>query len=461
MRKGLSSIRISSSPHPRKRIKGRSVRALFLTLVLAGAGLSLLAVYLSVQIQYQNNPGTTTPGGGGIGSGVVSNIPINVRPDSALSVSQVSKSKANRNTDPSPNNSLKNSARAAYPNGPKNDAKYAKDRVYCMVPYVWNQVFYDVIMKTWGKRCDVINFITDSVVKVGGEMHGDLVIKGDDISKDPNGYKLHTELPPGSFPDNVHFINMTRPWTGCKDKKTGKPKICRHIWEKMWQSWIYVGDNRLDQAEWFCKVDYDTYFFPENLQHYVRDIKNWDPINEHHYFGALLYHQNNVRHSFVAGAAACWSRKTLAGIVDVYKNMPKGYQGRYRGRCEDRPEASEEISTSLCLKEGLNVTAEAMVDDEMREYVTLDPYHNVLTWNRTKQGEWWFWLNKPANAGQMENCCAIRPMGMHKYKNKWQIEMLEEQFYGPTNNKEITKLNERTRRYVDKVRGAMEIDQYL
>jgi hypothetical protein len=44
---------------------------------------------------------------------------------------------------------------------------------------------------------------------------------------------------------------------------------------------------------------------------------------------------------------------------------------------------------------------------EMREYVTIDPYENVLGWNRTEQGEWWFWKNKPANAGQMEDCCVI------------------------------------------------------
>jgi len=32
----------------------------------------------------------------------------------------------------------------------------------------------------------------------------------------------------------------------------------------------------------------------------------------------------------------------------------------------------------------------------------VDPYHNMLTWNRTEQGEWWYWKNKPANIGQME-----------------------------------------------------------
>jgi hypothetical protein len=34
--------------------------------------------------------------------------------------------------------------------------------------------------------------------------------------------------------------------------------------------WVYVEENRLDLAEWFCKVDYDTFFFTENVRHYVR-----------------------------------------------------------------------------------------------------------------------------------------------------------------------------------------------
>lgn len=59
----------------------------------------------------------------------------------------------------------------------------------------------------------------------------------------------------------------------------------------------------------------------------------------------------------------------------------------------------------------------------------------------------------------MEDCCAIRPVGMHKYKANREIESLERQFYGlRENNKDIDELDERAKRYVDKVRRAMNID---
>lgn len=71
----------------------------------------------------------------------------------------------------------------------------------------------------------------------------------------------------------------------------------------------------------------------------------------------------------------------------------------------------------------------------------------------------WYWAGKSKSVGQMDDCCAVRPMGIHKYKQKHQIVSLEQQFYGPANNKELKNLNERTRRYADKVRRAMGIDQ--
>jgi len=416
--------------------------AFVLTMFLVAVGLSALAMYLTTKVQSTKSSADGSSAGDNLRSmfaSSTSEVVGNAKPRSA------SNAKISEVAVPPP------TSRLPYPNGPKTDAKYAKDRVYCMVPFIWNKEIYDVIMNTWGKRCNVINFLTDSEVMADGKLRGDEI-----MADQAKGFMHHSKFPEGTFPDNVHFITMTRPWHGCTHRKTGKPTVCRHIWEKMWQSWIYVADHHLNQADWFCKVDYDTFFFPENLQYYVRDVKGWDAYNEHHYFGLLLGHKPFAP-NMIAGAAACWSHKTLEAIADVYRKMPKGRTQKHRNKCEDRPEASEEISTSLCLYEKLNVTAESMVDDEMRQYIMVDPYHNMLTWNRTEQGEWWYWKNKPKGTGEMEDCCARRPMGIHKYKSKEKIESLDIQFYGLPDNKELTRLNERTRRYAEKVRTELGI----
>eukprot|EP00984_Skeletonema_dohrnii_P034009 scaffold32617_cov61-Skeletonema_dohrnii-CCMP3373.AAC.1 len=65
--------------------------------------------------------------------------------------------------------------------------------------------------------------------------------------------------------------------------------------------------------------------------------------------------------------------------------MPKGSKKGERGKCEDRAHATEEVTTSTCLREHLKIEPEAARDDQMREYITIDKYPLVLAWNRTEQ----------------------------------------------------------------------------
>jgi hypothetical protein len=69
----------------------------------------------------------------------------------------------------------------------------------------------------------------------------------------------------------------------------------------------------------------------------------------------------------------------------------------------------------------------------------------------------WFWKGKPEGAGQEEECCAHRPIGLHKYKLPKEITTLDEQFFGSTKGQSYISLDARTKRYVDKVRTAMGI----
>jgi len=342
--------------------------------------------------------------------------------------------------------------------------QYPHDRLYCMIPFIWNRPTYSAIMSTWGQRCDTIHFLTDAMV--GGELNGDHISFTNNNGEEETT-KPYWEYPPETFPSNVKFINMTRTWE-CPptyNKRTGRTeqKVCRHIWEKMWRSWVYVDTHHKNDAEWFCKIDYDTFFFPDNFKYYVRDVKDWDPVGEHHYFGHVIQHRSRKDAPMVVGASACWSRKTLGGIAQVYREMPKGSKKGERGKCEDRAHATEEVTTSTCLREHLKIEPEAARDDQMREYITIDKYPLVLAWNRTEQGEWWFWKGKPKDAGQMENTIARRPIGIHKYKKPEEILTLWEEFYGPSGNVALEKVGKQrhgevAKRFVEEVRKEMGID---
>lgn len=349
---------------------------------------------------------------------------------------------------------------------------YPNDRLYCMIPFIWNPKIYSAIMNTWGQRCDTIHFLTDAMV--GGEINGDHISFDTTTDERSGSTRPYWEFPEGTFPPNVKFINMTRSWEDCPsttNRRTGKleKKVCRHIWEKMWRSWIYVDTHHINDAEWFCKVDYDTFFFPDNLRYYVHDVKHWDAINEYHYFGHVIQHRSRKDRPMVVGASACWSRKTLHDIAEVYRNMPMGSTKGERGKCEDRAHATEEVTTSQCLKDHLNIDPEPARDENQREYITIDKYPLVLGWNRTEQGEWWYWRGKPSNAGQTENTIARRPIGIHKYKSAVEILRLWEEFYGPSEddvgggNDALTKVGQGrhgmvAKKFVLEVRKAMGID---
>ena len=235
---------------------------------------------------------------------------------------------------------------------------------------------------------------------------------------------------------------------------------------------IYVADNHSDRAEWFCKVDYDTFLFPENLQYYVQDYKKWNARDEHHYFGHMLYHLLEEERFFflkklfgygtyhgpiIAGSSACWSHKTLTSLAEVFRTMPKGSHGVERNKCEDRAGEEYELTTAKCLQQELNIEQEDAVDDNHRDFMMVDNYENHLDWNRTKQGEWWFWNGKEKERGQMEECCAHRPVAIHSYKFPGEHRRLEAEFYGLESNAYYKKLKPINKRYVDKVRKAMGI----
>lgn len=219
----LKSLNARSSSN---KLSSNSVRGFFVVLIIIAVSLSALAVHLTTKLN--NNDANKT-------NSMIISTPEQQKLQKASAAGDNAQTHIVEQQQQQQQTHIVQQQQQAYPNGPRTDPKYANDRVYCMVPFIWNEEIYDIIMKTWGKRCNVIHFITDSEVVVDGKLQGDKIIHH---SAGDKAYKQNWEFPEGTFPSNVKFINMTRPWTGCNDKKSGEAKVCRHIWEKMWRSWV-------------------------------------------------------------------------------------------------------------------------------------------------------------------------------------------------------------------------------
>ena len=208
------------------------------------------------------------------------------------------------------------------------------NRLYCMVPFIWTpSAFpaYHAIRATWGKRCHILKFFIDPIV--GNKELG--FYKMTKASDAIAAMQVNLTLPS----DVVILHDMQRPWHSCtgEDNETSDKPVgtCRNIWEKIWRAWVNVvygpiggfgrGSREVDKetsdaykAEWFVKVDADTFLFPENVRRYV-ESKNWS-YNDHHYFGHVLNHRVGDRGvSIVAGAAVFLSRATLLAAADVFR----------------------------------------------------------------------------------------------------------------------------------------------
>ena len=151
--------------------------------------------------------------------------------------------------------------------GAQHTSDTPKHRVYCMVPFIWTPSAlhaYHAIEATWGKRCDVLQFFIDPVI-------GDEAVGFHNMTE-PSGVRSakNANL---TLPDDVIILHgMRRPWHTCRLKEnenTNKPTgNCRNIFEKVWRMIVHVASEGAERADWFVKVDSDTFLFPDHVGRY-------------------------------------------------------------------------------------------------------------------------------------------------------------------------------------------------
>jgi len=328
-----------------------------------------------------------------------------------------------------------------------------KNRLYCMVPFILapkSMPSYEAIRNSWGKHCDTLKFFVDPIVK---DDEGRFI----DLRRSQNGTKM--TLPK----DVVAVYHIHRPWHTCESKKEGN---CRNIWEKVWRSWLWIDDNgESDSSEWFVKIDADSYLFPENVKKYVVD-NNMSP-DDHHYFGHKLRHtEDRNLPPIVAGSAVFFSRATVKGAAAIFREFKYEEQNMSVRKCMDAHTSSEETLTALCLKQHLGIDAAHALDDLGDELIAVSPIEDSLLWNRTVDGEWWYWKNKPktdpTTGREVHNCCGDFPIAFHGYKDPMWFYKLEDELYGMDDLPGISdkwkkykwhNLNE-TKKYFDRIRRA-------
>lgn len=222
----------------------------------------------------------------------------------------------------------------------------ASGKIYCMVPTIWSNEKkrkLSAIAETWGPKCDILKFFVDD------DLEGQI----------PDRF-------PGTNFEIVRLQMVRR--NGSTAGVDGK--AIRHIVEKMVKSWRYIFENDLETAEWFLKVDDDTYLIPENLVKWIQ-FTGWKPT-EPHYFGHKLF-SGDTRPNFISGVCTVLSRAAVEKLGTRLKTIKVEYGPRSNfpnshGQCIERDGATEELVISKCLSE-VGVFAKEATEGGTKEIV--------------------------------------------------------------------------------------------
>ena len=119
--------------------------------------------------------------------------------------------------------------------------------------------------------------------------------------------------------------------------------------------------------------------------------------------------------------------------MSVLKEFKEGEIRVGHQECKDAYTSEEEVVTAVCLKQNFGVEAHTTLDAAGKELIAVAEPEDSLIWNRTEQGEWWYWQNKPKvhpeTGAELHQCCGNRPIAFHGYKDPRWLYLLDSQFY--------------------------------
>jgi len=280
-------------------------------------------------------------------------------------------------------------------------------RIYCMIPTVYarfNIGLMKAVLDTWGPQCDVLRFFIDPGEGIPAQICG-----------------MHGAQPACA---PLHQVDMVRK-NG--DSVCGDGSPCRHIWEKVWRSWVWIGRHDIDKADYFCKIDDDSFFVPANLRKYVTE-QRWS-ADDPHYFGHRFMREDGD--AIISGVLTAFSRETVRRLLPLYENMPREYGPRSQfksGRCVDREGATEERTAALCLK-SIGILPEPAYDSRLRERVLPLGLPFTITYPRKANTTGWYWHHKVPETPDRERCCAPDMWGTHGYKGANRMRRMMNRLY--------------------------------
>ncbi|EDV46663.1 glycoprotein-N-acetylgalactosamine 3-beta-galactosyltransferase 1 [Drosophila erecta] len=220
------------------------------------------------------------------------------------------------------------------------------------------------IMRTWGKRCNKIYFMTS----------------------EPD--------------DELPTVVLT------------KPDRYEVLWGKTKEAFVHIHEQMRNEADWFIKADDDTYLFLENLRYMLYPYSPEIPI----YFGfnykMVGTHQKNE--SYMSGGSGyVLSREALRIFAEGLNDTSK---------CRQEDDHAEDVEMGKCLF-NLGVKAGDSRDEQLRNrFYPVAPFGALLSGNVGL--DFWLYTYAYYNVRSCMDCLSEYPVAFH-YVNSKQLYVYE------------------------------------
>ena len=272
----------------------------------------------------------------------------------------------------------------------------------------------EAISTTWGRHCTKLIFVIDDKIKISSEFLDELNENGS---------------------NNVELLQL-------ENLLNVQSSLERNIWEKVWKMWYYIYLNHINDAEWFLKIDDDTFFSPINFHGLVQ---YFNPDNSSYYIGHTLLHEWE-RRNIIFNAGACYGlsrgvlRKFAIEILslssfrnDNERNEDKWYsydeypyedetkkriKWEWRNYCVgNRKYAQEDPTMGICLRSiGINPINTLDYDHDNNVFTQRFHIFRPSDLSKIKWEDSWFWRYKDKRIGDGDNCCSKYSISFHSYK---------------------------------------------
>jgi len=243
------------------------------------------------------------------------------------------------------------------------EGRKSSNRVLCWIPSKDSQgTAIEAVFSTWARHCDEIVFTSSTA--------------------NPSRNVVALELPPLG------------------------PQ--RSLWNIVVCGWRYVL-TRIDEFDWFVKLDDDTYFSADNFRHRVRNLDPEQP----HYLGHTSHH---LDYPFNLGAGHAISRGTLRIVGPRFPSDPDPTKDIVGFHCPRKITWAEDWQMGKCLTlAGVGKVTNSRDAQNRETFMSWLLSDNFITVRRNDSTSW-FWRGKPRYVGHGMNCCSSRPILWHNLK---------------------------------------------